>query len=206
VTIIETCYEDAKTKTRTYITLVGIVHNSRISLNRVKTVLYNTDNTVPVLLEYCQRLYETNQQKKHFKSIWHFLSKSDLIIESYVIDYCKRHNRPLEFIDMDIKTFLKHYYKTRPFTFVKDLVIRLFTTPTIQLSPKEEQILENAEIYEFDPDLYDIMIRQRDKYMFQQIKQYIVKHKPNHIVIIVGKAHLCGLLNKLHMNMDMNMC
>ena len=201
MTIVETYYEDTNTQTQTQITLVGIVHNSRTSLNRVKTILHNTDNTVPVLLEYCQRLYETNQQKKHFKSIWHFLSKSDLTIESYVIDYCKHHNRPLEFIDMDIKVFLKHYYKTRPLTFVKDLIVRLFTTPTIQLSPKEEQILENAKIYEFDPDLYDIMIRQRDEHMFQQIRQYIVKHKPKHIIVIVGKAHLYGLLNRLHKHM-----
>lgn len=201
---------------QTQIILVGIVHNSSISFERVKTILEQTDKS-PVLLEYCQRRHETNQQKKWYKSIWHLLAKTELTIEQYVIDYCKHHRRPLKFIDMDIKYFLKHYYKLHPLRFIVDTISNLIMTPKIQLDKQTEITYENATHYYIEPELYDIIIEQRDKYMAYQIKRYIEQNhssveqnhssvgqnyssvRQNHkqIVVIVGKMHIPGILRHL---------
>ena len=98
----------------TEIIVIGIVHNSNISLKYVKDIIESTDKKVPILLEYCKTRFEANELKQK-NTIWHILTKTKLFIESYVIKHCMKHNRPIKFIDKDIRWSLKQYYKNKVF-------------------------------------------------------------------------------------------
>lgn len=173
-------------------------------MERVKNILSHTDNNTPVLLEYCQRRYETNQQKKWYKSIWHLLAKTHLTIESFVIDYCRQNNRPLKFIDIDIREPLKRYYKRYPVHFLIDICKKLLGYTYVDTTQLEIALDSTNYI---DPITAKwTMLEQRDTYMAKQIKQYIDEykthgtrktHKLRNIIVIVGKAHVPGILEKL---------
>jgi len=171
--------------------MVGIVHDSEISLQRVKTILKQNDS--PVLLEYCKTRYEATYGNK--KTIWHILTKTKSFIEDYVIKYCEQNQRPLEFIDMDAKITLKRYYKRYPLAIILDLIKQCKTHEyTLNENAIQLEILDSIN---FNKEIYRLLIQERDAYMAQQIKNYIAKNNPETITVISGKAHLLGITRQL---------
>lgn len=127
-----------------------------------------------------------------------------MTIESFVIDYCRQNNRPLKFIDIDIREPLKRYYKRYPVHFLIDICKKLLGYTYVDTTQLE--ITLNSTNY-IDPITAKwTMLEQRDTYMAKQIKQYIDEykthetretHKLRNIIVIVGKAHVPGILEKL---------
>jgi len=186
--IVETKYNKTK------ILIVGITHNSPISFERVKRMLETTN--CPILLEYCKTRYNARIKRKF--GFWSIMAKDISTIEEYVIKYCEKHNRPYYFIDQDVKITLKQLFGWNILEWLCHFIIRLLTTPKIT---KEEALRqESTPISEIvlPEHQYNVLVKIREEYMVKQIKQYIEQNKPKEVLVIVGKGHIPGLIQKLN--------
>ena len=178
----------------TKILFVGITHNSPISFERVKHVLETTN--CPVLLEYCKTRYNARIKRKF--GFWSIMAKDILTIEEYVIKYCEKHNRPYHFIDQDVKVTLKQLFGWNILEWLCHFVVRLLTTPRItEEEALRQEFMPISEIV-LPEHQYNVLVKNREEYMVKQIKQYIEQNKPKEVLVIVGKAHIPGLIQKLN--------
>jgi pheromone shutdown protein TraB len=185
----------------TKITLVGIAHNSSISKTVIKNICEKYHNS-PILLEMNQITYESIFLEKRFDSIYHFLehtNKQNIKPETYVIE---NHYKRTHFIDVNYKTTLKLYLEEAPL--LNKVVILLNTLKNAIMQPIYPDCTPPAninQIYEINKNVSKpykkIIIEYRDKFMLNKIKNFIERHKPKHVIIIVGAGHLPYLLNNL---------
>lgn len=205
--IVKTKYKN------TDVILVGIVHNSPISFERVKGVMDKYANT-PILLEYCERRLQTNISRgktpaphifwdtrggKTLLSIsnifWNTLAKTRLIIEEYVVRRCWEEKRELILIDQDVKETLKEICS--PLGLLIDFIRKLFYTPTIKLTPEEIEFYESLTYNDICKLKLSEVDQKRDRIMAENIKSYIDANKSEKIIVIVGKGHIPGIIKHL---------
>jgi pheromone shutdown protein TraB len=183
-----------------HITFIGIAHSSSVSLEEVKSYIEQNPNIDTILLELDIIRYESIYLGKRFKSIAHFLGYNipeNCKPEIYVV---QNHPEKTYFIDIPFDKQLKMYWKHLPWktklTFFINLLLGAIFQPKKPDMPPPSSLAEvqliNAQLSH--NELHKLIVDARDKYMYNQITNFIEKYKPKKIVVITGAGHLPGLL------------
>ena len=110
---------------------------------------------------------------------------------------------PLQLIDRDLATTLKRSYRAVPWykrmMLSAGLVMSAVSSDEIDEEQieklKEGDILESTftEFAEQSPELYEALIRERDRFMAARLRQENSANQGKRILVVVGAGHLDGL-------------
>ena len=122
---------------------------------------------------------------------------------------------PVVLIDRDVGITLRRLYRAtawwKRMTLMSSLMLNFFTRQTIDAQQVED--IKRGDMFESmfkemelsHSEVKTVLIDERDKYMAAKILQYIEKHQPQRIFVVVGMGHLRGICDLLEAgNMQSN--
>jgi pheromone shutdown-related protein TraB len=120
----------------------------------------------------------------------------------------RRMGLPVLLIDRDIGVTLRRVYRQVPwwrrFYLLSGLAASLFTRERVSEAEverlKEGDVLETAfsQFADQDADLYQPLIRERDRYMAARLRQALAEDPaPTRVLAVVGAGHLRGISERL---------
>ncbi|MFC2135956.1 TraB family protein [Bacteroidota bacterium] len=124
----------------------------------------------------------------------------------YAIDICKQSNLILGLVDRDIEITLKRFSKKFSFKeklrLTKDLLFAPFSKKKfgfdISKIPKNELIIKILkEVKKSYPNIYSVLIDERNKFMAKKLFKMQRDHKDKKILCIVGAGHVEGMEKEL---------
>jgi pheromone shutdown protein TraB len=191
------------------ITLIGTAHilNLKNELNEI----FNKIKPDVICIEL------DNKRFKFFNNMLKINEKKNFGIDMLTaISYAKKHNIDTELIDKPDSGDTNKYFKLLSFSqkikyFIKFILILSFGLflPYIFLYFSGRKIIKSLNNYmdgkstdnsegRKDSEMYKFLIKERDKHMFDRIKQLSMKY--NNIVAVVGDAHINGISTSLDKN------
>jgi pheromone shutdown protein TraB len=102
-------------------------------------------------------------------------------------------------IDRDIRVTLKRLSSSFGWPEIKQMAKDSFRKREIPIHPSDDLVVELLEeMKRYYPRIYKAMVAERDLYMAKALIHVQLEHPDKHIVAIVGKGHVQGMVHQIN--------